>query len=219
LKTEIVELKTKFEMKKIQRFCLVFGAVLLFAVSDANAQKIKLNINYGIGIPASSGLKDYVSKTSFRGWNANLMYELNDQLSLGLGVGSQSFYERYPRALYKTADGNDVSAVLTNTITSMPVLFQGQYNLLPEAKIQPYVGLGVGANIGTYNQYFGEFADSKTKVGFAARPEAGIMIPVGRYKESSIVVGGAYNYLPFKQDNLTNMNNIGFHAGFRFPLR
>ena len=206
-------------MKNIKRLCLLIGAVMLFAVTDATAQRMKLNINYGVGIPASSGLKNYVSNTSFRGWNANLLYEVNDQWSVGLGVGMQSFYQKYPRAIYKTDEGSDLSAVVTNTATAMPILVQGQFNLLPEAKVQPYVGLGIGANVGTYRQYFGEFANSKTKLGFAARPEAGINIPVGKYRESSIVVGSAYNYLPFNQDNLTDMNNLGLHAGFRFPLR
>jgi outer membrane protein with beta-barrel domain len=206
-------------MKKIDRLCLVLVAVLLVTVSDVNAQRVKLNINYGVGIPASGNFKDYVSNTSFRGWNANVLYEINDQWSLGLGVGSQDFYQRYPRGLYKTGEGSDLSAVLTNTVNTMPILIQSQFNLLPEAKVQPYVGLGVGTNLVMYSQYFGEFANNKTKFGFAARPEAGIYIPVGRYKESSIVIGGAYNYLPFKQDALKNLNNIGLHAGFKFPLR
>ena len=193
--------------------------VLLFAGLDASAQRIKLNINYGVGIPASANFKDYVSNTSFRGWNANLLYDVNDQLAVGLGIGSQSFYQRYPRAVYKTVEGSDISAEMTNTVTAMPIMVQGQFNLLPEATVQPYVGLGVGGNLILYNQYLGEFGDSRSKFGFAARPEAGVYIPVGRYKESSIVIGGAYNYLPFKEDNLKNLNNIGIHAGFKFPLR
>ena len=196
----------------------MIGAVLLFAVSDVAAQRMKLNINYGVGIPATSGFKDYVSNTSFRGWNANLLYEVNDQWSVGLGVGMQSFYQRYDRAIYKTVEGSDLSAVVTNTAIAMPILVQGQFNLLPEAKVQPYVGMGVGANFGIYRQYFGEFSNNTTKLGFAARPEAGILIPVGKYRESSIVVGAAYNYLPYKQDNLTDMSNLGLHAGFKFPL-
>ncbi|HTF32020.1 MAG TPA: outer membrane beta-barrel protein [Flavitalea sp.] len=206
-------------MKKIQRLCLMAVTVLLFAGLDASAQRIKLNINYGVGIPASANFKDYVSNTSFRGWNANLLYDVNDQLALGLGIGSQSFYQRYPRAIYKTVEGSDISAVMTNTVTSMPIMVQGQFNLLPEATVQPYVGLGVGGNLVLYNQYLGEFGGSSSKFGFAARPEAGVYIPVGRYKESSIVIGGAYNYLPIKEDNLKNLNNIGLHAGFKFPLR
>ncbi|HMF72617.1 MAG TPA: outer membrane beta-barrel protein [Flavitalea sp.] len=206
-------------MKKIQRLCLMAVTVLLFAGLDASAQRIKLNINYGVGIPASANFKDYVSNTSFRGWNANLLYDVNDQLALGLGIGSQSFYQRYPRAIYKTVEGSDISAVMTNTVTSMPIMVQGQFNLLPEATVQPYVGLGVGGNLVLYNQYLGEFGGSSSKFGFAARPEAGVYIPVGRYKESSIVIGGAYNYLPIKEDNLKNLNNIGLYAGFKFPLR
>ena len=206
-------------MKKTQRLYLMAITVLLFAGIDASAQRVKLNINYGVGIPASANFKDYVSNTSFRGWNANLLYDINDQISVGLGTGSQSFYQRYPRAIYKTVAGSDISAVMTNTVTAVPILLQGQFNLLPEATVQPYVGLGVGGNLVLYNQYLGEFGGSRSKLGFAARPEAGVYIPVGRYKESSIVIGGAYNYLPFKEDNLKNLNNIGFHAGFKFPLR
>ncbi|RYY13499.1 MAG: P44/Msp2 family outer membrane protein, partial [Chitinophagaceae bacterium] len=156
---------------------------------------------------------------SLRGWNANLLYDINDQLGIGLGFGTQSFYERLPRAIYKTADGSDISAVLSNTVTTMPIMAQAQFNLLPEAVIQPYVGLGVGGNVISYNQYVGEFSNSRTKFGFAARPEAGVYIPVGKYKESAIVIGGAYNYMPFKMDNIKNLNNIGLHAGFKFPLR
>jgi opacity protein-like surface antigen len=191
---------------------------LSIAGMDANAQRLKLNINYSTAMPASSGFKEYISKGSLRGWNANLLYDINDQVSVGLGVGSQSFYERLPRGLYKTDQG-DMSAVLTNTVQVMPILLQGQFNLLPEARIQPYVGVGVGGNLVQYSQYFGQFSNSSTKFGFAARPEAGVYIPVGRTRESSIVIGGAYNYLPFKQEGLSNFNNLGLHAGFKFPLR
>ena len=197
----------------------MLAAVILFTVTDASAQRLKLNINYSAGIPMGESFKNYVSKTSLRGWNANLLYDVNDQLAVGLGFGTQSYYERLPRAIYKTADGSDISAVLSNTVTTMPIMAQGQFNLLPEAAIQPYVGLGVGGSVISYNQYVGEFSNSRTKFGFAARPEAGVYIPVGRYKESSIVIGGAYNYMPFKTDNIKNLNNIGIHAGFRFPLR
>ncbi len=194
-------------------------ALICVATSDASAQRLKLNINYSAGIPMGADFKNYIDKSSLRGWNANLLYDVNDQVAVGLGFGTQSFYERLPRAVYKSADGSDISAVLSNTVTTMPIMAQGQFNLLPEAAIQPYVGLGIGGNVISYNQYVGEFSNSRTKFGFAARPEAGIYIPVGRYKESGIVVGGAYNFMPFKTDNINNLNHLGLHAGFRFPLR
>jgi opacity protein-like surface antigen len=206
-------------MKIINKVGLMLVAVLLIAVGDASAQRLKININYSAAMPASSNFKNFVGENSLRGWNANLLYDVSDQLSLGLGVGSQSFYERFPRGVYKTAEGSDLSAVVTNTVTTMPVLAQGQFNLLPEAAIQPYVGLGVGGNVIMYNQYVGEFSNARTKFGFAARPEAGVYIPVGRFKESSIVIGGAYNYMPFKMGDLQNLNQLGLHAGFKFPLK
>lgn len=198
---------------------MVAIAALLFAVPEVSAQRVKLNINYSASVPVSQSFKDYVSNTSLRGFNANVLYEINDQWSVGAGFGSQNFYQRYPRAVYKMADGSDLSAVMTNTVTVMPILATGQFNILPEAKVQPYVGLGVGANLVMFSQYFGEFANNRSKFGFAARPEAGVFIPVGRYKESGITVGAAYNFMPFKYDNVSNLNSLGLQAGFKFPLR
>ncbi|RYF95042.1 MAG: hypothetical protein EOO02_23370, partial [Chitinophagaceae bacterium] len=112
-------------MKNILRLCVVAIAALLFAVPEVSAQRVKLNINYSASVPVSQSFKDYVSNTSLRGFNANVLYEINDQWSVGAGFGSQNFYQRYPRAVYKMADGSDLSAVMTNTVTVMPILATG----------------------------------------------------------------------------------------------
>src|SRR5690606_5502822 len=122
----------------------------------AQQQKLTMNINYAVNTPVGNFKSDFVNKTSFRGWNANILYGVTDRLSLGLEAGFADYYQKYPRKVYDTKGGN-ISAVLTHSIQTVPVMIKGRYNLVPEGIVQPYIGLGAGGNFVSYNQYLGEF--------------------------------------------------------------
>jgi outer membrane protein W len=206
-------------MKAIKYFLITM--VLFTAATAANAQyqKLKLQLNYNTAIPLGNNFKDFIGNTSFRGGTGSILYSINPNISVGLTAGFQDFYQKYPRQLYKTTDGSDISAVISNSVQLMPLMLQGQYNFLPSKVVQPYVGLAVGGNLINYRQFAGEFADSKSKFGFAASPEAGVQIGLGALKTTSIVVGANYNYMPFKYNDIENFNSLGIHAGIKFPIR
>jgi opacity protein-like surface antigen len=200
---------------------LITSLLVLSSIpSGASAQEreLQLDLNYSIGIPSGSFKTDAVDKTSFRGWTANLLYNINDHISVGLGTGFQDFYQKYPRAVYKL-DGGEVSAVLTNSIQTIPVLAEFQYRFLPGKTIQPYVGVGVGGNLIEYDQYLGEFENSRSDFKFAARPEAGVFIPFRKEGPAGIHVFGAYNYMPYNTNGIDNLSNWGAGVGVKFPLR
>ena len=149
-------MNTKLSMGRL----LIVSLLLLTAVpftAKSQERVLQLDINYAIGIPAGSFRSDLVDKTSSRGWTANIMYNTTNKLSVGLGFGFQDFYQKFPRAVYKLEEGGEVSAVLTNSIQTIPVLAQAQYRFLPGKAVQPYVGLGLGGNIIVYDQWLGEF--------------------------------------------------------------
>jgi hypothetical protein len=204
-------------MKKIQ---YMVAGLLLFCGASVFAQDngLTLKINYGAGVPVGS-FKDVIRNTSYRGFGAELMYHINKSVAAGLETGSQDFYQKYPRQLYKAGDGSDISAVLSNSIQAVPIMLKGQYNFLAGGAVQPYVALAAGGNIIRFNQYAGEFSnDGKTKFGFAARPEAGVYIPFGRYKRAGFSLGAGYNFMPFNYAGIGNLNNISVRAGISFPL-
>jgi outer membrane protein W len=205
----------KFKMK----MCAVIVVGLLF-VMNASAQQgtLQMNANYGMAFPTGSFSKE-MSANSFRGWNANVMYGINDKFSVGLGAAFQDYYKKYPRAIYKTADGGEISAVITKSIQTIPILVQGRYNLMPEAVVQPYVGLGAGANMVMYRKLYGQFGDTDNSLQFVARPEAGIFIPFKKSGASGFTLGGAYNFAPYNRNNISNLNNFNVFAGIKFPLR
>jgi opacity protein-like surface antigen len=193
--------------------------VFLLSAFAVKAQKgeTKFNISYSAALPTGS-FKNVVSENSFRGFSAGVLHGVSENVSLGLVTGFQDFYQKYPRQLYKLSDGSDLSAVLTYSIQTIPVLAEVKYNFTPNGKIQPYAAIGAGGNLITYNQLFGEFGDKQAKIGFAARPEAGLQIPFGK-GGAGFSVGASYNIMPFKQDNLKNLNTIGLQAGFNIPMR
>jgi len=205
-------------MKKIKY--LIAGFLLLPGAGVfAQDEGVTLKLNYSVAVPAGTFKNDVISNTSYRGFGAELMYHFDNKFSLGLETGSQDFYQKYARQLYKTTDGSDISAVLSNSIQAVPILVKGQYNFLSEKAVRPYVALAAGGNIITYNQYAGEFSnDGKTKFGFAVRPEAGVYIPFRKYSRAGVSIGAGYNYMPVNYNGIDNLNNIAARVGISFPL-
>src|SRR6476661_10422550 len=134
-------------MKK--RISITFSIIVLsiFAL-HTNAQKgeWKLNLNYNYGLPLGSFKNDIISKSSPRGFGGDFMYGINDRFSVGIYGGYQDFYQKYPRALYPTDNHEVTSAVLSNSIQTIPILVKGKFMPLGEkhAPVQPYISLGAG---------------------------------------------------------------------------
>lgn len=197
------------------KLILIFMAVAI--TSQAQQGSLRLNVNFTVANPSGS-LKDYVEDASWRGWTGNLLYGINDQLSVGLGLGFHDFYQKYPRAVYQLQEGGEISAVLTNSLQTIPVMASVQYKFISKGAIQPYIGTGIGANFIIYNQHVGEFSNSQSNFGFVLRPEAGVYIPISK-RDFGININGIYNYMPYNKNGLDNLNSWGIGAGVRFSLR
>lgn len=201
------------------------GFLLLAITINVSAQsedRLKMKLNYNIGLPIGSFNSDYISNTSVNGGGGELSYWLNSGAAIGLQVGYQNYYQKYPRQTYKFPDNQTVSAVLTNTVTTMPVLINGTY--LPLAStgkiIQPYMSGGAGINLVNNTQYYGEFSEGNSSASFAAQAGAGVMLGLGsKLNNAALDFGGVFNYMPYTKNGLKNLNNAGLHLGVVLPLR
>ncbi|WP_343701983.1 outer membrane beta-barrel protein [Chitinophaga sp.] len=209
-------------MKSIKTIILILigslGVSSAFAQSSSSRPPFSFNLNYSIAQPFGS-LSDYASKTSFRGWQAGFQYALNDKLSLGAKVGFADFYERFPRAVYP-GKGEDVSAVQTHTLQTIPILATVQYNFAgPEARVIPYGGLGIGTANMNYEKFWGEFVERENKWAFQVSPELGINVPFGKYSPVMLNANVQYNYAPFKVQEISNFNSIQANIGLKFHIQ
>lgn len=206
-------------MKKISFLILVFSGVFTCAMAQSG---VKMKLAYNLGMPLGDFKSSYINNTSFRGATGEIAYWFNPKVSLGLQAGYQNYYQKYGRQVYKLDGNQTMSAVLSNTVEMMPVLVNGTFSPLAATgkPVQPYVSAGVGLNMISYNQYFGEFSNGSTSAGFAAQAGAGVMIPLGyKLNNASFELGATFNYVPYNKNGLKNLNNAGVHAGVVLPLR
>ena len=120
--------------------------------------------------------------------------------------------------MYDTKDGV-ISAVVTNSLQTMPVFIRANYNFLKDSRITPYVGIGAGFNLIKYSQYLGEFGEGTTHFKPAASADAGLNFFFNETKAAGINLGANFNYMPYNENALKNLNNWGVHAGVFIPLR
>jgi hypothetical protein len=172
---------------------------------------------YSVGIPVGN-FSNVVDKLSPRGWSVNVLYGASDQLSIGLVSGFQDFYQKYPRTVLH-GEGTDISAVISNSVQTIPVMAKAKYLFSDEGIVRPFGAIAAGVNFAKYDKYYGQFVDSYSKVGFAAQPEAGIHIPVGSAKKAGIEISAAYNIMPLKYSDAENLNHVSIKAGVSIPMQ
>jgi hypothetical protein len=210
-------------MKRIKYFGVLVLLMIIASVS-ANAQQkgiLKFDLNYNYSIPLGAFKNDIISDASPRGVTGALMYGINNKWSAGLQFGYQDFYQKYPRAIYKTGNNEETSAVLTNSIQSLPLIAKGTFKPLggTSSFIQPYISAGAGISMIDFKQYLGEFGSSSTSGSFTAQAGAGIMVPFSKGGASGFSIGADYNYVSYNKFDYSNMNNLSLRAGIHFPLR
>lgn len=210
-------------MKKLSYVGLIVLFLTISASSFAQTGgNVRMKLNYNIAMPTGNFKSNYISSTSFRGASGELGYWFNPRVAVGLNVGYQSHYQKFPRDTYKMGAGQTISAVLTNTVETMPIIINGTFAPLANTtnKIQPYVSAGAGVNMVNFRQYYGEFSDGEGSTSFAAQAGAGFIVPLGqKLNNASLQFGGTYNYTPYTRNGLTNLNTVGVNAGVIFPIK
>src|SRR5262245_6558668 len=111
-------------------------AICILLVSQLNAQKgqAKFDLQYNYALPAGSFKSDIISNGSARGFAADILFNVSSKVAVGIGLGYQDFYQKYPRALYNTGDKEVTSAVLSNSVQVIPLLAKAEFYPLSGSK-------------------------------------------------------------------------------------
>lgn len=202
---------------KTLKYSIVFFSCLLCLGANSQQRTLKLDVAYKTAMPVGN-FRNLTDKASLNGWEAAIMYGLTDLVSVGFQTGFQDFYQKYDRQVFH-GPGNDLSAVITNSVQLMPLLVKGAYKFTASGAVQPFVSLGVGGNLVQYTKYYGQFTDARSKFSFMAQPEAGLHMPVGHSKRAGVYIAASYNYVPFKYYDADGLNHASLKAGVSIPLR
>lgn len=205
-------------MKKVIFLLTILATGATFLSVRAQQGEFSMTASLNASMPLGD-LKKLAGNSTLRSADITVLYGINERMSVGLQGSFSDFYEKFPRATYQAEDGSQVSAVLSNSVQQIPVLAAFRYNLMPQARLQPYASLAAGANIILYKQYIGEYPSSDSKIGFAARPELGVYMPFRKGGEAGLNLGLHYTYAPYNRFDLGALNYAGIKLGISFPMR
>ena len=115
-------------MKNIKTIITLLIIPLCFSLpATAQTQSLKLDLNYNYSIPTGNFKRDIISNSSSSGFMGSLMYPFSDKWSVGLAYGFQDYYQKYPRALYHLSKTQDISAVVSNSVQTTPIMVKAKY--------------------------------------------------------------------------------------------
>jgi hypothetical protein len=68
--------------------------------------------------------------------------------------------------------------------------------------VQPYLGMNVGVNYNERRGEIGIYSLEDNSWNFSFAPEAGVIVPFGKYSQWGVNLRGKYNYNVYSRDNL-----------------
>ncbi|HYG17672.1 MAG TPA: outer membrane beta-barrel protein [Ohtaekwangia sp.] len=188
-------------------------AILLLSGYALQAQENYFYLTWDINIPVSS--TDWISGTSTAGGKAGYRAFLNNEkFSVGLDLNWATLDQYQPKQTFPTENGA-LTTDYFNYIYTYGITATGQYNFTvgDGDRFYPYVGIGLGANMNEYKMYYNIYTEEDKNWGFLARPEAGILVRVGR--SFGLMAAVHFDYSTNKSDyfDYKNFSTVGFQLG------
>ncbi|HET7897388.1 MAG TPA: OmpW family outer membrane protein, partial [Flavisolibacter sp.] len=149
--------------------------------------------SWEITAPASN---NYVNETSYSGWRFEYRKGIKHNLSVGLGLSWSAVDEYINTKTYsKNNQRSAITSDMIRQVYTLPLTLTTHYYLDSKSKImQPYVGIGLGAQYAEHKAYFNIYEVIETNWGFVARPEVGALFAFGAHSPTRALLTFGYNY-------------------------
>jgi hypothetical protein len=183
----------------------------LFATSLVQAQS-HTSIQYSVGVPMGE-LKDHAGNISGRGFVFEYHKTVNDNLSMGINLGYNLFYEEKSYGSY-TSGTATLSGIQYCYDNMFPMLFNTQYHL-GTGPFRPYGGLGIGTLYNLRNTDMGLYTIEENNWHFLMTPEVGFTYDLGQ--GVGIKFNAKYDNA-FKSADADAMGNLSFNIGLNFVV-
>lgn len=199
-----------------------FIALLIIVLSATDAVKAQtfknlFGISWEIGVPLNNN--DFLNKTSIAGGKFEYRRFINKKLSVGGFINWNSYYQYIPKATYNNVDATQaVTTDMYRYIYTAPFGVSTHYYFSTRNLINPFIGLGLGAQYSEQNLYFNIYESTSKNWGLLVRPEFGIIITPHPWHSMSFLLGSGYSLSTNKNNNLgiNNIQNLTFQLGLIF---
>ncbi len=190
-------------MKKIiilSLIALFFTGTVCYSQASDNPflQKTTTTFSYQMGFPTGS-LKDYLPENDYLGWDFEYKSLVTHNLAVGGHIGYQGFYKKYDRDTYELPQGAITTTIFKYYYT-IPMQGVLTWYFIPEKMVQPFVSLNVGVNYNERRAEIGIFLVEDNSWNFSFAPEAGVIVPFGKFSQWGANVRFKYNYNVYSRD-------------------
>ena len=196
-------------MKKAIFFILIAGLAIPGLVkAQSGYTSFKYQIGFGMG-----DLGDYISKTSFRGAVFDYQKNMTSNISVGLELAWNTFYEDMEYGTY--TDGTvSLSGKQFRYSNMFPMLATVEYYFISEGPVKPYFNLGLGTMFTIRTTDMGTWRLEDKVWQFALKPELGLIYEAGL--NTSLKLEAKY-YTGFGS-SLETQSFLAISTGFVFTI-
>jgi outer membrane protein W len=192
-------------MKKIVIIALIaiFSAGSFSYAQNGNLflQQSQMSFSYQMGFPTGD-LKTFIDQNDYLGWDFELKAMVTHNLALGGHIGYQGFYKKFPRDTYEFPQGAITTTIFKYYYT-IPMQAVATWFFMPEGMVQPYLGMNIGVNYNERRGEIGIYLLEDNSWNFSLAPEAGVIVPFGKYSMWGTNIRAKYNYNVYsRNDNL-----------------
>ena len=184
---------------------------LAFAAGTAMAQDDYMIVSYQVGFPRGD-TKDYIEKTSWRGLNLGYRHVIDEEVAVGVEIGSQLFYEYKEYDTY-TRGTASLSGTQYRYSWNTPITAHVDYVLNEGKDIRPFIGMGLGALYAYRVTDFGMYRITQDPWQFVMVPEVGVSCYMSG--GSALLVSAKY-FAAFDAEGVGGQSYLGVNVGILF---
>ena len=196
-------------MRKV-KWIISFLAMIVFINTGFTQEGNRISLQYSVGIP-TSGLKEYIDQTSFRGLEFSYHYLLGEYVGLGFDVGMNTFYEKEQGTFREGTSA--ITGTLYRYANSFPILASFSYYLMPEQSLRPYANLGIGTLYTRWDTEIGLYSSNIATWQLNLKPEIGLLYQFN--PDYGLKISGKY-YKSSESDELGPQSFFAIGLGIIF---
>lgn len=213
-------------MKRVNNTTTIKLAALLFVASftfssGVSAQQSSCNaygnIDWQFNLPIETNFADRLS-----GWGLNIDggYYITKDIGVGLFVSYHTNREYIPRQTMNLSETSSLTSDQQHSLFQLPFGVSSRYAFYPGGRVQPYLGLKLGANYAKTSSHMNIFRVSDDSWGFHVSPEIGANVYVDPQKTFAIHIASYYSYSTNTNDvliySVDGISNWGIRVGIAF---
>jgi outer membrane protein W len=170
--------------------------------------------SWEIATPTSN---KFLNETSLSGWRFEYRKGVKHNLTVGIAISWNAFDELYPTTTYTSEDQSKaITSDMIRQVYTLPITLITHYYLGSKSKLlQPYFGVGLGAQYAEHNAYLNIYELSETNWGFVARPEFGTFLRFSSHSPIKAMAAIGLNISTNKNEafDITGWQHLTFNVG------